>query len=163
MSLYYLLINSISGLIVLFIGYLIWKKQYYHSKKLEVYIKAITTLSLAYECLKMMMSEIRQTDIKDIFNSNKDVFLNIQPIKYEFRIYFGSNYDKQFDLFTQTIKKLLIYEHHFKNPDNVNNPDRLKYHDYIYGKDASIRNDLKISLNIIEHLYNPKKKQFKNA
>lgn len=172
-SLYFIDITSIisniiggliSGCLLIFIGYKLWKKQVEHQKKIELYSKAISTLTLAQQLIYNIILTYRfgNINVKTIFEKNIETFRDISKISAEFRLYFDFSYQFDFIEFKNIMNELLIAEHYISIPEITEEEKKDKYDLLIQRNkhDNTIMPKLSEALRHVEQAYNTKNRSF---
>jgi hypothetical protein len=153
-----------TGLILVFIGLRVWKYQLHYTKKFDVYIKSLANISQIKWLFESIRSPLRQMSVKDIYQQNKELFEQLERNKFEFRFYFGKEYEKDFDLFFKTMINLFLDENLLETVPNIPQDKILEYKENLYGNDKQddkINTQLKESFQRIENALKKKKSEKK--
>lgn len=114
------LISGIAiGFSLALIGYFIWKKQNLYSKKFDVYIGLISSLTEIYRLatnsiLYDKISFVDKPNLKTHFINNKEFICELQKNKLLFIIFFGNEYRDKIEYFIDIEKNIENVEIEFK-------------------------------------------------
>jgi len=155
----------ISGGILIGIGYGVWKKQLNHSKKLDIWIKALTELIIARNCIKHIMQFQKVESIHHGYKEQQKQFDKLESIQIEFGLYFGDGYKKNFQIINSSLCKLYEAELYLKS-DIITGNESKEYYQNVLNECKNINDECYTIANInssikeIEGLYNSKKNKF---
>ena len=142
-----------TGLILVIIGLIVWKYQHRYTKKFDVYIKSLANISQVKSLIENIRKPIRQDSIENIYQSNKDLFYHLERNKYEFAVYFGKDFEKDFDCFSSIMFQLRNYDNKFQHAILEALDDRKLTKETIYGSDNpndEINTNMRLSFNRIQ-------------
>lgn len=103
-----------TGLILALIGWRVWKAQHNYTKRFDVYIKSLANISQIKWVIESIRTPLRQASVETIYQQNKELFEKLERNKFEFGVYFGKDYYKDFDYFSTIMFQLRYHDNNFQ-------------------------------------------------
>lgn len=156
--------NILTGGLLIFVGYVVWKRQLKYQKKLDLYFKAVAITSFARDIIGDVVFgyQFEYYKARNTYISNIETFRELRKISAEFQLYFNNKYLDDFDLFYSTMITLIDRENVVVSTDI---PDEFKQSELTYLKNGGkskneIRNDINTAVQNIKKIYDVNNKKF---
>lgn len=149
----------VTGIAIISIGYFVWKKQFIHSKRMEMYIRIIRLVekinTIIYKSENNLSNEIYDVDI--VYQKNINSFIELDEIASEFGLYFRIDYTYFIDLFKEAIDSMIVDETEMKN--TTISPERKQFLIQKY-KNHEVSRSLDESTEIVYDMFDSSKMKF---
>lgn len=159
-----MIIGLVTGSILVFFGFFVWKNQVNYQKKIDLYFRAVSTISFASEVIIDILIGYKWGYLKALssYESNIETFRELRKLRSEFERYFYHRYAADFETYLTIIRKLIDNENFVRCKD-ISEKDKDVYWEYLLQRgqyEYEIINEIQHSSERILKIYDVKKMHF---